>query len=84
MTVGIIEQMCKSAPNPLGFGKGALPFVIQMFGGIVPGLLLPVQTAIRPCLVRVTGEQKPFTHAEFAVMSGQRVGRTIQRFGRNH
>src|SRR6185295_13405686 len=81
---GIVQQPGKALTNAVGLGKGAFPLVIDQLGGVEPGLLLSLETAIRPRLVRMPGEQDARTHFEPGIVGRQGIRSSIELRRRDH
>ena len=77
-TAGIVEKAAVAGPNPIGFDRSSLPFVIDEISGIVPGTLLAVESSVRPGLMRMPGKQEALSHSKAAVVAGERVGVATQ------
>src|SRR5688572_27454264 len=84
----IVEQPREATTYLVGFLEREIPDVVDMLGGIEPGLLLRLERHIGPRLMRVAGQQNPLGYAKATVMLGKLFGadhsseRIAQRSGK--
>jgi hypothetical protein len=77
--LGLVAQQAREAePHAVGLGERPVPFFVRQLRRIQPGLLLPLEAAVGPCLVRVARETETFGDAEPAVAGRQRVRRPAE------
>ena len=69
----VAEQPCKPGAHAVGLDRGLLPLLVDVFGGIEPGALLRLESDVRPCLMRVAGQQQPLADAEARIVLGERI-----------
>ena len=85
LAAGIAEQPTQSRAHLLGLGEGPPPLLVDVAGGVLEGLHLPLERDVGPRLVGVPGQQQPLGDAKARVVLGQRVHRrrrTAHRSGK--
>jgi hypothetical protein len=68
----VAEQPCKPGSHAGGLDLRFLPFLVDIFSGIEPGALLGFESDVRPCLMRVAGQQQPLADTEARIVMRQR------------
>ena len=69
----VAQQPGIPGPYARGLDLSLRPFPVDVFGRIEPGVLLRLESDVRPGLVGVAGQQQPFANAEARVVTGERV-----------
>src|SRR5690606_12907989 len=79
-----VQEPGVAEADAVGLLEGALPLVVDVLGGVEPRLLLPLEAAVRPRLVRVAGQEEPVRDVEAAVVRRQGVPARVELFRSDH